>query len=205
MLATDREKWQDGAGGTAAQTSSSYTDLPDENPGDWDSDVRPLSTWESPSHSPLSNSPAKAWMRMDQVTQAPGAVSTNLHTETVGLNMQSSIASFPTSGQPVLDMTMKDMLLSLQSSLMFNLTTLIHKFTSEMQYMEERVQHIEHKMDDCTTTVNDLIDAYKDQAEDNDRIKAKLEDRLIRNNIKIRSISESILPTDLQKICGRYV
>lgn len=34
-----------------------------------------------------------------------------------GINLQSSIAAFPTSGQPVLDTTAKGMLLSLQSSL----------------------------------------------------------------------------------------
>lgn len=139
---------------------------------------------------------------MDPSVQASGAVSNNECPENLGLNLQSSIAAFPTSEQPVLDTTMKDMLLSLQSSLMINFSTLIHKFTSEIQGVGERVQYIEHKMDECTTTVNDLIDAYKDQSDENDWIKAKLadlEDRSRRNNVKIRGVPESIPPSDLHK------
>lgn len=55
--------------------------------------------------------------------------------------------------------------------------------------MNERVQDIEHKMDQCTTTVNDLIEACKDQSDDTEWIKAKLadlEERSRRNNIKLK-------------------
>lgn len=62
--------------------------------------------------------------------------------------------------------------------------------------------HTENKMDECTTTVNDLIDECKDQSDDNEWIKAKLtdlEDCSRRNNVKIRGVPESIPPSNLHK------
>lgn len=201
-------KPQDGTGGAASWASSSYTDLPDEDQGEWDTTPQPASILGSPPGSPILNSPAKARMRMDPYLQTSGTVSTTEHPDQIGLNLQSSIAAFPTSGQPILNTTMKDMLLSLQSSLMANFSSLIHKFTSEMQCVGERVQYIENRMDECTTTVNDLIDAYKDQSDDNDWIKAKLEDcedRSRRNNVKIRRVPESIPPSDLHKYASDMI
>lgn len=65
---------------------------------------------------------------------------------------------------------------------------MIGKFSSDMQGLGERVQHIERKMDASTITVNNLIDAYKEQSDNTDWIKAKLADlevRSRRNNIKL--------------------
>lgn len=95
---------------------------------------------------------------------------------------------------------MKDMLISLQSSLMTNLSSLIHKFTSDMRYMGDRVQYIKTKMDECTGTVNDLVDACMTQKDDTPWIKSKLgglEDCSCHNNIKIRGIPESVPPAEL--------
>ena len=105
------------------------------------------------------------------------------------------------TGQPVLDTTMKDMLMSLQASLMSNLSSLMQKFSTDMQHMGDRVSYIEGKMEECTDTVNDLVDACMEQREDTDWIKMKLadlEDRSRRNNLKIRGVPESILPADLR-------
>lgn len=91
---------------------------------------------------------------------------------------------------------MKDMLLSLQSSLMTNLSSLIDKFSLEMKHMDNRMLFTENKMEECTETVNDLIDAYTEQKDDSLWIKAKLADLedLSRRIIKIRGIPESIPP-----------
>lgn len=97
---------------------------------------------------------------MDPPLQAETTVSNSLHNINAIDSLQSSIAAFPTSGQPVLDSTMKDMLLSLQSSLMTNLSSLINKFTTDMRHTGDRVQYMEHRMEECTDTVNDLVDAY---------------------------------------------
>lgn len=63
-------------------------------------------------------------------------------------------------------------------------------------------------MEECTRTVNDLIDACKEQSEETNWIKAKiadLKDRSRRNNVKIRGVPESIPPTDLQKFAGEMI
>lgn len=113
-----------------------------EDPG---SEMIPLSPSRSSPHSPASASPAKAHMRMDSplsselvsAAQAPG------HTETA---LKPSITAFPTSRQPVLHSTMKEMLLSLQTSLLAGFSSQIQRFTSDMQVMGDRVQYIESKM-----------------------------------------------------------
>lgn len=197
MPAPEGMTGQDGASGDHTQASSSYTDLPDDNHNTWEAGIDTLSAPSSPIRSPSSDSPAKSRMRMDPETQASSSGNATPRQDQVGLNLPSTIANYPTSGQPVLDTTMKDMLLSLQASLMLNISAMINNFASEMQGMGERVQHIEHKMDDCTSTVNDLIDAYKEQADDTDWIKAKLadlEDRSRRNNVKLRGVPESVSP-----------
>lgn len=81
----------------------------------------------------------KQRMRMDSPHHPAAGVGTDilpLHNDN---SLQSSVASFPTMGQPVLDSTMKDMLLSLQSSLMSNLSSLIHKCSTDIQHMGHRV------------------------------------------------------------------
>lgn len=42
---------------------------------------------------------------------------------------------------------MKDMIMSLQASLMSNLSSLIQKFTTDMRRMDDRVQYIETEME----------------------------------------------------------
>lgn len=150
--------------------------------------------------SPASQSPAKLQMRMDPLNRASDAVSTGLHNDSAISSLQSSIAQFPTTGQSVLDTTMKDMLLSLQSSLMSNLLSLINQFSLEMKYMDNRMHFMENKMEEFTNTVNDLVDAYTEQKDDSLWIKTKLadlENRSRRNNIKTRGIPESVQPREL--------
>lgn len=118
--------------------------------------------------------------------------------------LQSSVDAFPISGQPVLDTTLKDMLLSLQTSLMSDLSSLINKFSSDIIKLGNRVSYIEDKMEECTTTVNDLVDAYDKVIDEQSWIKAKLADlepqtALNRNNAKIRGIPKSIPPAELPK------
>lgn len=61
-----------------------------------------------------------------------------------------------------------------------------------------------HSKRSTKTTVN----AYKDQSDDTDWIKAKLadlEDRSRRNNVKLRGVPESVPPADLQKYTGDMI
>lgn len=99
------------------------------------------------------------------------------------------MAAFPTTGQPVLNMTLKEMLLLLQSSLLTNLSSLISKFSTDIHDLGDRVTYIENKMEDSTTTINDLVDAYDDMKDEQHWIKSKLadlEERSCRNNVKLR-------------------
>lgn len=71
---------------------------------------------------------------------------------------------------------MKDMLLSLQSYLFADFFSLIHKFTTDLHNIGDRVHYIKNKMDECTTIINDLVDVYEETREDHTWIKAKLVD-----------------------------
>lgn len=72
----------------------------------------------------------------------------------------SPIAAFPTSNQPVLETTMKEMLISLQSSLHNDISSMFTKFSTEMQSMGKRIYHIEKQIGEVAETVNYLIDAH---------------------------------------------
>lgn len=116
--------------------------------------------------------------------------------------LHNSMASFPTSGQPVIDTTLKDMLMSLQSSPMSDLSLLFHKISTDMQHIEGKVTNIESGMTECTTTVNDLIDTYEEVRDEQEWMRAKLadlEDCSRLNNIKLRGVPESVPSTDLPK------
>lgn len=84
---------------------------------------------------------------------------------------------------------------------MANFSSLINKFTYDMQQMVNRVQYIENKMEECTEKVNDLVDVYAEQRDDTLWIKVKLadlEDCSYRNNIKIRGVPETAPPSEIQ-------
>lgn len=90
--------------------------------------------------------------------------------------------------------------MSLRSSLQADLVSCMHRFNRELRQVEDRVDHIEHKMGEFATTINDLVDASEEKDEDMEWVKAKLadiEDRSRRNNLKIRGIPESVVQADL--------
>lgn len=92
----------------------------------------------------------------------------------------------------MLDTTIKDMLLSLQSSLLAQISSLIHNFTTEMHTIGERIHYLENKMEDYTTTINDLVDVYEEGREDLLWIKAKL---------KIGPTTTMLSPAAFRKLC----
>lgn len=70
--------------------------------------------------------------------------------------------------------TLKEMLMSLRSSLQSDMISLMHKFGPTVIVLEDRVSQIETNMGDIATTVNELIDAHDDQVVENRWIKDKL-------------------------------
>ena len=99
-----------------------------------------------------------------------------------------------------MDTVLKDMLISVRSTLQSDMATYMHRLTGDVQEVGNRVNHIESKMEEYATTINELVDANEDREADNEWIKAKLadmEDRSRRNNLKIRGIPESVQQHDL--------
>lgn len=114
--------------------------------------------------------------------------------------LQDSILEFPTKNQPVIDTTLKDMLVSLRSTLHADILTLTSHFKTEMKAVNNRVTHIEHKMGEFAGAINEVIDAHNEKDDEIPQLKSKmadLEDRSRRNNIKIRGIPETVKPPDL--------
>lgn len=112
------------------------------------------------------------------------------------------MSSFPTSGQPVMDTTLKEMLISLQTSLMTHLSSLFHKITTDIHSLDDRVTNAKRGIYACTSTVNETIEAYDAVKEVQAWMCAKLadlEDRSRRKNVKLRGVPETILPADLPR------
>lgn len=136
------ERRQDGTATSAQQGRTAYTDLSDAAALDTDSHGGAEVFPQSPPTSSVSISLAKARMRLEVDPLDPD-VSHPPDTTLPQPPPQSSIASFPTTNQPVLDTTMKEMLLSLQSSLYNDYAAMFNRFTTEMHAVENGIYHIE--------------------------------------------------------------
>ncbi|XP_018417948.1 PREDICTED: uncharacterized protein C3orf67-like [Nanorana parkeri] len=86
------------------------------------------------------------------------------------------IENYPTANQPLSDTTLKDMLVSLRSSLNSDMQALVHQFSSDLQEVGERVTHIEDKMGDFADTFNELVDAHNDREDDITWLQTKVAD-----------------------------
>lgn len=109
--------FQDGAGGLT-EPREAYTDLPDYIHSEMGTAPLPLSPTHDPGSDSLTSSPAKARMRMD--TPQPHSPHDRTAAQAQAFNpfqsnkaLHNSMASFPTSGQPVIDTTLKEMLMSM--------------------------------------------------------------------------------------------
>lgn len=156
----------------------------------------------SPPGSPISNSLVKGEMQIDfsgdnlEVSQLY-YLSPILTLQGFPSRLHSLI---PTMGQPVIGTALKEMLISLRSSLKTDIISIMHKFGHSISVLEDRVSHIEANMGNITATVNDIIDGHEDQVRDTKWIKDKLadtEDRSHWKNNKIHSIPESVQPSEL--------
>lgn len=115
-------------------------------------------------------------------------------------NTQDPIAAFPTSDRPVSDTVLKDMLMSLKASLHADMTAGINHCHREVQALGSRVDNVEQRMSDLTSSFNTMVDAQSNHSEEIAWLKNKvadLEDRSRRRNLKIRGIPETIPATQL--------
>lgn len=77
----------------------------------------------------------------------------------------------------------------------------MHKFSTELRSVSDKVTHIEHRMGEYATTINDLVDANEAKEDDIEGIKAKMadiEDRSRKNNVKIRGVPKTVKQQDLR-------
>lgn len=193
--------WPVGGGGQDCASNSvssstphnnHYSDLADVDGGAGRSSLRSA----SPLHSPPCSSPAKVRMKLDSAAADTG-VSPEISPAIEHTELQSPIARFLTSNQPVLDTQLKEMLLSLHRSLHADFTNITYKFSKELCMMGDRVNQVEHAITDITTTVNYIIDANEESEEERQWMRAKiadLEDHFRRNNMKIRVYLKLCLP-----------
>lgn len=196
FLRAPRGLSQDGAGGTSPSASSrsgSATPSP-RSQGRSHRQSAEAST-------PLSLSPVKSKPR-----RAPDLDREKVSTCQEPLDdtreLAETINSFPTNNQPISDTELKDMLVSLRSSLHADMMECMRGFKTDINEMGERVDHVEHKMGKFASTFNSLVDAHNDQTNEVAWLKANvadLEDRSRRNNIKLRGIPESIPPGQMQQ------
>ncbi|XP_077341238.1 uncharacterized protein LOC143986704 [Lithobates pipiens] len=155
-----------------------------------------------------STSPAKSRQRMEAHMNDTEEVSAFNSSMDDTRELQDSITDFPTLNQPVMDTTLKDMLVSLRSTLHADIMAITQQFKTEVHAVTDRVSHVEVKMGEFAQTFNELVDAHNDREEDMAAIKAKLadlEDRSRRNNVRIRGIPESIQPQELREFFIRLM
>lgn len=114
--------------------------------------TKPPSESSSGTSSPSTRSPAKSKLWRDSPTRPqvdPNMEVSGPHNNTTGQDIQGGdpIADLPTAGRPISDTMLKEMLLSLQSSLQADMVRGINKFKREGQANGHRVDHVESKME----------------------------------------------------------
>lgn len=142
---------QNGAGSssTPATKHEDKTHKKDTSPQHSDS---PDSLQSYPS-SPPSGSLAKAKFRLDGAGCSP-TMSPITDTGDDTRELPESITSFRTMNQPVMDTVLKDMLVSLRSTLQADMINCMHRFSGEIKAVESKVEHIEGKMREFASTIN---------------------------------------------------
>lgn len=98
------------------------------------------------------------------------------------------------------DVVMKDMLLSLCSSLQADMLACFKQNAADIPDLKERVDHLEEALDTCVDSYNNMVDAHTAHSEEIAWLKSKvadLEDRSRRSNLKLRGAPESIQPAEV--------
>lgn len=118
------------------------------------------------------------------------------------------INEFPTSGMPLSDTIMKEMLVTLRGSLHRDMMQCISQIKSDVTSIGDRVSHVEDKMGDYAVAHNELVDAHDEAEGEMQAMREKiadLEDRSRRNNVKLRGVEESVTPADLRRYVQHFI
>lgn len=77
-----------------------------------------------------------------------------------------TLAAQPASHQPVSEATLKAVLLSLKRNMQADLHLNLAKLITQIEMVGERTDHVERKMGEYASKINELVDGYQAQAED---------------------------------------
>lgn len=153
---------------------------------------------------PQPSSPSTSPIKQKRRISAPNEPAPSDHSvceemdETNACGLQ--LDAFPTTGQTITDITMKDMLLTLRGALQKDMAAFMKSTHRELSIIGDRVDYVEQRMDEFTGAHNELVDAHSEIEEELKQLKLKvadIEDRSRRNNIKFRGIPEAVKPADL--------
>lgn len=98
---------------------------------------------QSYASTPVSGSPEKARFRLDGGHRIQD-VSPAGDTEEDTKDLSDTIDEFPTANQPVMDTVLKDMFMSLRSSLQSDQASYMNKFNNDLQAVKNRVENVCH-------------------------------------------------------------
>lgn len=153
-------------------------------------------------------SPVKQKRKLDittnQVSTSPSSIITPPETNVFG----EQLDAFPTAGQPIIDSTMKDMLITLRGALQHDMSCFMKQTKVEMEALGNRVDQVEFNMTDYAQAHNELIDAHDALLDEMRTMKIKmadLEDRSRRNNITFRGIAESVPAAELRSYLQKMI
>lgn len=106
------------------------------------------------------------------------------------------IDNYPTTGQPISDMMLKDMMVLLRDLLHSDILSIFTQLKADIEAIGERVDHVESKMGQFAVAHNELLDAHRDTMKANKFKMTDLEDGSGRNNTKFRVIMKLVLPSN---------
>lgn len=93
---------------------------------------------------------------------------------TVGNPQEDKLHVFPTSGQPVTDTDVKEMLLPLKGAIQHDVREFMQKSKMELESLGERVERVENKMGDFSEAHHELVDAHFELEEELKQLKLKV-------------------------------
>lgn len=188
-------KFQDGAG--PRSRSSASTTQPHSNP-------KPSSGESHFNDNPLSSSPFCSPVKQKRRLGEGGE--NEDEAGAAGEEMEESstqaeqLDAFPTSGQPIIDTTMKEMLQTLRGALQSDMAVFMSNTKREISAVSNRVEYVENKMEEFTLAHNELVDAHFEVEDEIRAMRLKMadiEDRARRNNIKFRGVPEMVKPAEI--------
>ena len=161
----------------------------------------------TPIPSPI-NSPQKSSQKRSVEHRYAGGPEDTYDSQNSTRDFVEQIHDFPTSGVPLSDTVMRDMLVTLRGSMHKDMMLCVSQLKRDVSAIGDRISHVEDRMGDFTIAHNELVDAHNDTEGEIQAMRDKLadlEDRSRRNNIKLRGVEESVSPSELRHYVQEFI